>query len=101
MPKHLRKCLLVATIKSYNVKSGLRFALGPLVSSENVGSVFLDPTELKRTEPKIPKFRYFQFGSVYHCLKLQVSKQTGYNKTCRVILFLLPIESLGNLICTS
>ena len=44
MHKHLGKCLLVATFKSFKVKSGLRFALGPLVSPERFGSVFLDPT---------------------------------------------------------
>ena len=56
-PKWLRKCLLEATFKSFKVKSGLRFALGPLVSSESFCSVFLGSTE-----PKIPKFRYFRFG---------------------------------------
>ena len=50
MPKQLGKCLPVATFKSLKVKSGLRFALGPLVSSERFGSVFLDPTEPNRTE---------------------------------------------------
>ena len=65
MPKQLRKCLQVATFKSFLVKSGLRFALGPLVSSERFGSVFLDPTEPNNAEPKL---RYsvnsVQFGSV-------------------------------------
>ena len=64
MPEQLGKCLLdIATFKSLKVKSGLRFALGSLVSSERFGSVFLDPTELNNPETKL---RYLvcsvQFG---------------------------------------
>ena len=34
MHKNLRKCLLVATFKSFRVKSGHRFALGSLVNPQ-------------------------------------------------------------------
>ena len=51
----------------FYVKSELRFALGPLVSPESFGSVFLGSTKPDRTEnTETLNFRYFRFGSVVH-----------------------------------
>ena len=47
----LRKCIIVATFKSFYVKSVLIFALEPLVLSESFGSIFLDITGPSRTKP--------------------------------------------------
>ena len=74
MPKQLRKCLQVATFKSFKVKSGLRFALGPLLSSESFGSVFLDP---------IPNRNLGIFGSVRSSTDYLI-----YNLVLLAILFL-------------
>ena len=71
MLKQLRKCLRVATFKSFSVKSGLRFALGPLVSSESFGSVFLDIIELNRTEnTEISVFSVLLLFTAFYVMKM-------------------------------
>ena len=77
MPKQLGKYLRVATFKSFLVKSGLRFALGPLVSSE------MDFQKFQNSKKKISPYEIIFFFPIFFlnsCENLQVRPQrTSFN----------------------